>query len=312
VALALAGALLGFLGYNLPPATIFLGGSGSMLIGLVVGTLAIRSSLKAPATIALAAPMALLAIPIFDTTAAILRRRLTGRSLSSSDRGHLHHVLLRRGLSSRKTLLCISFCCFLTVLGALASLTLHNEFLAIVAALAVVGILIASRLFGYAEYLLVKHRMRALVRSFLRFNPTGRLNQVEVHLQGSAGWKALWTQLITCVGELNLISVRLDVDAPSIQESYHARWDSAHVEPDVPDHWRVDIPLLAQAQPLGQLVIIGRRDWVPVSIRIAELSKVVDEFEAAARLIVGSAHPAASGEAGPPAFTTQADQQPAL
>ena len=60
VAIALAGSLLGFLGYNFPPASIFLGDSGSMIVGLVVGTLAIQSSLKAPATVALTMPVVLL------------------------------------------------------------------------------------------------------------------------------------------------------------------------------------------------------------------------------------------------------------
>jgi UDP-GlcNAc:undecaprenyl-phosphate GlcNAc-1-phosphate transferase len=66
VAAALAGALLGFLRYNFPPASIFLGDSGSMLIGLIVGAVALRGSLKGPATVALAAPLAILAIPEFD------------------------------------------------------------------------------------------------------------------------------------------------------------------------------------------------------------------------------------------------------
>src|SRR5262249_8496162 len=101
---ALAGALLGFLRYNFPPATIFLGGSGSMLVGLVIGVLAIQSSLKAPATIALVAPLATLAIPIIDTAAAIVRRKLTGRSTYTTDRGHLHHCLLSKGFSSRGVL----------------------------------------------------------------------------------------------------------------------------------------------------------------------------------------------------------------
>src|SRR5262249_20696536 len=98
VAATLAGALLGFLRYNWPPATIFLGDAGSMLIGLVIGVLAIRCSLKGTATVALATPMALLIIPIFDTAAAIVRRKLTGRSIYSTDRAHLHHCLLRRAL----------------------------------------------------------------------------------------------------------------------------------------------------------------------------------------------------------------------
>ena len=64
VAVVLAGALVGFLRYNFPPASIFLGDAGSMLIGLIIGVLAIRCSLKGPATVALAAPAALLVIPL--------------------------------------------------------------------------------------------------------------------------------------------------------------------------------------------------------------------------------------------------------
>src|SRR2546428_6188308 len=106
--MALAGALIGFLCYNLPPASIFLGNSGAMLIGLIVGALAIMSSLKGPATIALAAPLAALTIPIFDTSAAIVRRKLTGRSVYTTDRAHLHHCLSRRGLSDRRGVLGVS------------------------------------------------------------------------------------------------------------------------------------------------------------------------------------------------------------
>src|SRR5205085_11092231 len=111
VALALAGALLAFLFFNFPPASIFLGDSGSMLIGLIIGTLAIQSSLKGPATVALAAPLALLVIPIFDTSAAILRRKLTGSSIFATDRGHLHHMLQSGGLSHQKVLFLVVFLC---------------------------------------------------------------------------------------------------------------------------------------------------------------------------------------------------------
>ncbi len=140
VAVALAGGLIGFLCYNLPPATIFLGNSGSMLIGLVVGVLAIKSSLKTPATIGLAAPVAVLTIPILDTIAAIARRKLSGRSVYTTDRGHLHHCLLRRGLDSPRVLVWVASLCLVTVLGALASLAFNNELFAILISLAVVGI----------------------------------------------------------------------------------------------------------------------------------------------------------------------------
>ena len=117
VALAMAGAMIGSLWYNLPPASIYIGDSGSMLIGLVIGALAIPASLKGPATVALGAPVALLVLPMMDTTAAVIRRKLTGRGLATADRGHLHHVLQRNGLTTRRALLLVA------VLGVIAART---------------------------------------------------------------------------------------------------------------------------------------------------------------------------------------------
>ena len=110
-----------------------------MLIGLSIGIMAIQNSLKAHATMVLAAPVGLLAIPILDTTAAILRRKLTGRSIYTTDRGHLHHCLLAQGWGTRWTLLIISCSCTLTAVGALASLAFNNEWFGFLCALTVVS-----------------------------------------------------------------------------------------------------------------------------------------------------------------------------
>ncbi len=280
VAVALAGALIGFLCYNYPPATIFLGDSGSMLIGLVVGVLGIHSSLKGPATIALAAPVAILTIPIFDTGAAIIRRKLTGRSIYLSDRGHLHHCLLRRGLSSRRVLLWISFFCLLTVVGALASLALKNELVAVVTALTVVGILVTTRLFGHAEFLLITDRLWTTATSFWQSRPNGKPHQIEVRSQGSADWAALWARLIAYAGELNLKLVCLDVNAPFFHEGYHARWDRLDDEVEDPGLWRVEIPLEASGQVVGHLALVGQREQESVWMRIAAVGKFVEGLEA--------------------------------
>jgi len=92
VGFAMAGALAGFLVFNRPPATIYLGDAGSMMIGLFVGVLAVWSNVK-ESTVLASAPVAILAVPLFDSTAAILRRWLTGRSIYAADRAHLHHLL---------------------------------------------------------------------------------------------------------------------------------------------------------------------------------------------------------------------------
>jgi UDP-GlcNAc:undecaprenyl-phosphate GlcNAc-1-phosphate transferase len=289
LAFAMAGALLGFLGYNFPPASIFLGDTGSMLIGLVVGVLAIRGSLKGPATVALVAPLATLTIPILDTTAAILRRKLTGRSIYTTDRGHIHHCLLNRGLSNRGALCCISIICLLTVTGALASLTVKNELVALLTTLVVIGVLIGVRLFGYAECVLAKKRLLAALISFMRPAQGSRPHAMEVRLQGSADWKAVWSRLTACASQLNLKTVYLDVNAPVIHESYHARWDCAHYESEGSSLWSATMPLqITNGQMVGRLVITGYRDAEPLWKKIAILTQMLQEVEASMGLLLDS------------------------
>jgi UDP-GlcNAc:undecaprenyl-phosphate GlcNAc-1-phosphate transferase len=279
VAAALAGALVGFLRYNLPPASIFLGDAGSMLVGLVVGVLAIRCSLKGPATVALAAPAALLTIPFLDTAAAIVRRKLTGRSIYSTDRGHLHHCLLRGGMSRPGVLLLVSGLSSVTVVGVLASIALRNEVLAVLSAAAVVVILVATRLFGHAEFVLLVSKAKAVARAALGPRRGGR--EIQVRIQGSAGWAGLWTDLTAAAARLNLHAVALDVNAPLHHEGYHARWHRAG-GPAGEDAgaWSAVIPLTAFGQPIGQVAVAGLPDGVPAWQKMAELAAVADGAEA--------------------------------
>jgi UDP-GlcNAc:undecaprenyl-phosphate/decaprenyl-phosphate GlcNAc-1-phosphate transferase len=282
VAVALAGALGAFLCFNLPPASIFMGDCGSMLVGLVIGVLAIHSSLKAPATVALAAPVALLIIPIFDTLAAITRRTLTGRSLYSTDRGHIHHCLLRSGLSGLRVLGLVSSLCLLVVFGALGSLAFNNEILAVIAAVTVVGLLIVSRLFGYVEFLLIKERLRGLAVALLRGNVEKEGCQISVRLQGSADWPELWQSLMAWTGPLNLRSLHLDVNAPALHEAYHARWERAEQdEGEVASTWRTEMPLVAGRQQVGRLSVAGLQDDVSFGDRVIAVARLAREVERA-------------------------------
>jgi UDP-GlcNAc:undecaprenyl-phosphate/decaprenyl-phosphate GlcNAc-1-phosphate transferase len=280
VASALAGALLGFLRYNFPPASIFLGDAGSMLVGLVLGTLAIESSLKTPATIVLSFPVALLALPIFDTTAAIVRRKLTGRSLYTTDRGHLHHCLLRHGLSTWQVLLLVSVCCAVTGIGVLASQAFNNELIALLTALAVICLLITTRLFGFAEAVLIKQRLLSLGVSLFRSWPGGEARQTEIRLQGSLDWAELWKTLTNRAAGLNLTQLRLDVNAPALHEGYHACWDRFTQETDGPNLWRVEIPLTTRGHAVGRLEVAGQADHEPVWAKVATVTRVVENFEA--------------------------------
>ncbi len=102
---ALAGCLLGFLRYNFNPATTFLGDSGSLLIGFVLGCYGIIWVQKSATFLGMTAPIMALSLPLFDVTLAIARRFLRTQSIFSADRGHIHHRLLDRGISPRKAVL---------------------------------------------------------------------------------------------------------------------------------------------------------------------------------------------------------------
>jgi len=102
LACGMAGALLGFLKYNFPPARIYLGDGGAYFLGFLIGVLSLVNSHKGSVFAALAAPMFVLALPILDTSIAILRRGLRGLPIFRPDRRHLHHHLQGIGFSHRK------------------------------------------------------------------------------------------------------------------------------------------------------------------------------------------------------------------
>lgn len=105
IALALAGAAGGFLKYNFNPAKIFMGDTGSMLLGYTMATISVMGAVKTAATISLVVPIIVLGLPILDTTFAIIRRKINGRPVFKPDKGHVHHRLLALGLSQKQAVL---------------------------------------------------------------------------------------------------------------------------------------------------------------------------------------------------------------
>lgn len=121
VVVALAGAALGFLPYNFNPAKIFLGDAGSLFIGYVFATVSIIGASKTAIAISIVVPVVVLALPIVDTAAAIVRRASAGKKITEADRGHFHHQLIFRfGLNVRQAVLLIYAVCFILGIVALA------------------------------------------------------------------------------------------------------------------------------------------------------------------------------------------------
>ncbi len=132
LAVALAGSLAGFLLYNWHPACIFLGDSGALLIGLLIGVIGVEGSMEGPSAISILFPILAMGLPISDTAMAIFRRWVRNLPLSAADRRHVHHLLIGLGLNPRQAALmlyCFSgFLCGVVMLGV----ALKNEYLTLI------------------------------------------------------------------------------------------------------------------------------------------------------------------------------------
>lgn len=105
---ALAGGIVGFLPFNFNPAKTFIGDTGSNFLGFSLAVISILGVAKTYTAVVVIAPLIILALPIFDTLFAIVRRIIKGKSLKAilaPDRGHLHHKLMDRGYTQKQAVL---------------------------------------------------------------------------------------------------------------------------------------------------------------------------------------------------------------
>lgn len=115
-----AGAVLAFLAYNRPPASIIMGDAGSMFLGMLLATSAVALVESRPAHIALPTAVLALGVPLADMAWAILRRLAAGRSIFAADSSHIHHQLMARGLGrGQVTVLLIAASCLLGLVAVL-------------------------------------------------------------------------------------------------------------------------------------------------------------------------------------------------
>lgn len=299
IAAALAGSIGGFLWFNLPPAKIYLGDGGSMLIGMVLGALAISTALKEETLYAFMAPMAMLAIPILDSCVAVMRRQMTGRGIYAVDRGHLHHRLLGQGLSPQMAVLWMFVLCGTTALGGVLSFATRESEYAIVAVLLVVGFLIAGKVFGFAEFSMAGRRVRQLTLGAVgghRKNVQGTTD--EYQLQGTRDWGQLFQVAQRFAEAQGLDKLKIDINAPWLHESYHAVWKSPSAKlVEAQDEWGAQFPLIIQDRVFGRVEVFSLS-------RAAEayrcLPKLMNLLENAGPGVVGGPSPQTSPVSTPP------------
>lgn len=215
----LAGCLLGFLRYNFNPASVFLGDSGSLLIGFLLGCYGAMWSLKSATILGLTAPMMALAIPLLDVALAIVRRFLRNQPIFGADRGHIHHRLLDRGLTPRRAALILYAICGIAAgLSLLQDMTLNHAGGVIIVLFCVVTWIGVQHL-GYMEFGMARKLVATgTLRSFLDIQL--RLYEFERNLANCPDIEQCRTIIVSGTQQFGFSGVRMCLDGRITEQRY--------------------------------------------------------------------------------------------
>lgn len=206
----LAGALMGFLVFNFNPARIFLGDSGSLLLGFLLGCYSILWSGTSATALEMGAPLIALAVPLTDTTLAIARRFLRGQPIFKADRSHIHHRLLAVGMSHRKTVLLLYGVAGIAGLLSLCLICAPDRWGRVVLVAFACAAMVGIRQLGYAEFgalrgVLLRGGLQREIRTQLA------AQRLEKGLKAATTAEHCWTLIEDVCEELGFHATRMQV-----------------------------------------------------------------------------------------------------
>ena len=217
VTLPLVGCLLGFLPYNFNRASVFLGDSGSLLIGFLLGCYSVLSSQESATLLGLIAPLMAMTIPIFEVGLSISRRFLRGRPILGADRGHIHHVLLDRGLPPHRVVVVIYVSCTLT--GGLSLLTdiSPSQFSGLILLSFVAGALIGIQQLGYVEFRIARQIFTK--GTFQRIiDDRSRLAEFEKAMAEASTRERRWELITACARDFAFVGISWAIEGHVFEE----------------------------------------------------------------------------------------------
>jgi UDP-GlcNAc:undecaprenyl-phosphate GlcNAc-1-phosphate transferase len=233
----LAGALLGFLPFNFVPASIFLGDSGSLTLGFLLGCYGAVWAEKSTTLLGLTAPLMVLAVPLLDVGLAVARRMVRGQAIFSADRMHIHHKLLSQGLSPRHLLFVIYTIC---VVGSAASLLLtinHNQDRDFVLILVCLAAWLGLQHLGYTEFSVAKRLVfGGVIRSVLSAQLA--LDALEIELNSSLTLVQSWDVLCRTCPEFGFSGIAFELDDVIRQWGIRSGWQA---RVDFPGHGHITV-----------------------------------------------------------------------
>jgi len=214
IAVGVAGALLGFLWYNFPPAKIYLGDGGAYFLGFLIGSLAVTNSHKGTVAAALLAPIFALALPIADVAWAILRRGTKGLPIFRPDRKHIHHRLVDGGFSRRSAVLILYGISLLFLGLAFAVFLSRGQLVPILVGVLFLILFASARYFGFLkDWLTVGRELGLSLRMRKETRYALMLCQwLEMEAERSESMQELWTTFLFIARKFGFSQVRLVLD----------------------------------------------------------------------------------------------------
>ncbi|MBV8553074.1 MAG: undecaprenyl/decaprenyl-phosphate alpha-N-acetylglucosaminyl 1-phosphate transferase [Acidobacteriaceae bacterium] len=234
VTMPLAGCLAGFLRYNFNPASVFLGDCGSLLVGFLLGCYGLIWGENSVTLLGLTAPLLAVSIPVLDVTLAIFRRFLRNKSIFEADRGHIHHMLLARGLTVRSTALLMYGVCGIAAAASLIAHAFHNQMSGLVVLLFCVSAWIGIQHLGYTEFATVRQLFSK--GSFRRIIDTAStLQEFEKALLATTTFEEMWKVIIETARIFDFRAVRLSLAGEVFEEVLETSTSASS--------WEVRLPL---------------------------------------------------------------------
>jgi UDP-GlcNAc:undecaprenyl-phosphate/decaprenyl-phosphate GlcNAc-1-phosphate transferase len=231
----LAGCLLGFLFYNFNPATIFLGDSGSLLIGFLLGCYGVIWTQKSATLLGMTAPLMALSIPLIDVGLAVVRRALKRQPIFSADRGHIHHRLLDRGLTPRRAVLILyGICSLVAVFSLLQSVVSNDRLSGVIIVLFCAVAWVGIQYLGYAEFSVAG---RMLFRGDFQRTLKAQLdlNALEKRIGGAKTLEECWQAVLDGSANFGFCCLRMETPGHVFEGAYPETMESAR--------WSCRVPL---------------------------------------------------------------------
>ena len=265
IALALAGAILGFLRYNFNPATIFLGDCGSQFIGFMLSALALYGAQKAPTIIAVAIPVVSFGLPILETSLSVVRRFISGRPVFTADREHIHHKLLQRGMSHRQVVIVLYGVSAIFALLSLFLLWPTGSTLGLVLAVLGTGIWIGVQHLGYLEFGEIRRVAQRTIEQRHIFVNNLAIRRATEELKVAESFQQISRTLTAAFDANDFDAFELRAEIPTSSRRFHLveandpphlRWRKAGNFAEFGNTWSISLDLVSTGNHhCGNLVV---------------------------------------------------------